>query len=68
MIFPIWAHSKALHTQVAVDYIYTMMSEANFPNNFPTEPNTQLTKLFLEWYGNTEDKAEYILQLRGIMI
>lgn len=68
MIFPIWAHSKALHTQVAVDYIYTMMSEVNYPNNFPNEPNAELTERFLEWYQTTEDKAEYILNLKGITI
>lgn len=68
MIFPIWAHSKALHTKVAVNYIYAAMSEVNFPNNLPTEPNTDLTRAFLEWCETDTDKAEYILQSRGITI
>ena len=68
MIFPIWAQHDVLATKVAVQYVYDTLTARNYPNNFPTESHQELTERFLEWYGNTEDKAEYILQLRGIMI
>lgn len=68
MIFPIWTHRDVLATKVAVKYLYDILADRNYPNNFPTEPHQELTERFLEWYATTEDKAEYILHLKGIMI
>lgn len=70
MMFPIWDKHKQLANEVAVLAIYATAADRSFPNNFPTEPNTQLAQRFLEWYEVTssQERVDFILRHRGITI